>query len=392
MRTAPLFRHSRSDAALALAALCQGAAVAALLRAAPGVAAALGLGVGLWWASNTLSHNHLHNPLFRARWLNGLFSLYLSVLLGVPQTIWRRRHLWHHGGERPRGSSRPLPLGALGALEVAAVAALFLALLCLAPRLFLTVYLPGYALGLLLCQLQGHFEHARDGGRDLRGVSYYGALYNLLWFNDGYHAEHHRYPGEHWSRLPARREAVAPRAPAPSAQPPLLRWLDGGLQGVALGWLERLALRPGWVQRFVLRSHERALAALLPRLPRPPRRVLIVGGGLFPRTARALRRLLPEAELTLLDRDPAHLALARRQLGEEAAERLRFRCASFTGPGDEGDADLVVVPLAFVGDRAALYREGGPPRLVHDWLWRARGRAGVVVSPFLLKRLNLVAP
>ena len=49
------------------------------------------------------------------------------------------------------------------------------------------------------------------------------------------------------------------------------------------------------------------------------------------------------------------------------------------------------VPLALVGDRSAVYTAAGPPRLVHDWLWRRRG-PGVVVSWLLLKRLNLVAP
>ena len=50
--------------------------------------------------------------------------------------------------------------------------------------------------------------------------------------------------------------------------------------------------------------------------------------------------------------------------------------------------DLIVVPLAYVGDREALYRGEGPPLLVHDWIWRRRG-ASVVISPLLLKRLNL---
>jgi hypothetical protein len=53
-------------------------------------------------------------------------------------------------------------------------------------------------------------------------------------------------------------------------------------------------------------------------------------------------------------------------------------------------ADLVVIPLAFVGDRdrclPAPARDAG---LVHDWMWRPRGE-GARVSWLLLKRLNLV--
>src|SRR4051794_12608155 len=97
--TRRLFRTSSRDALLAGAALGQGALVAAgvcLVRSGLGAlpwAAAIAL--GLWWNSNTVSHNHLHNPLFRARSLNRAFSIYLSVLTGVPQAIWRARHFAH---------------------------------------------------------------------------------------------------------------------------------------------------------------------------------------------------------------------------------------------------------------------------------------------------------
>ena len=48
------------------------------------------------------------------------------------------------------------------------------------------------------------------------------------------------------------------------------------------------------------------------------------------------------------------------------------------------EPDLVVIPLAFVGDReSVLYRAPPAPRvLVHDWIWRRRAdrRHSVVVS------------
>ena len=53
-------------------------------------------------------------------------------------------------------------------------------------------------------------------------------------------------------------------------------------------------------------------------------------------------------------------------------------------------ADLVVLPLAFDGDRDAIYAHPpAPVVVVHDWIWRRRGE-GYVVSFLLLKRLNLV--
>ena len=52
--------------------------------------------------------------------------------------------------------------------------------------------------------------------------------------------------------------------------------------------------------------------------------------------------------------------------------------------------DVLVIPLSFDGDRAAVYAR--PPAravIVHDWIWRVRGTSRLV-SPWLLKRLNLV--
>jgi len=42
------------------------------------------IALGLWWNSNTVSHNFIHRPFFRRRPANRLFAAYLSVLLGSP--------------------------------------------------------------------------------------------------------------------------------------------------------------------------------------------------------------------------------------------------------------------------------------------------------------------
>jgi fatty acid desaturase len=356
-----VLRHSRWDALpVALAVLHGGALLA--LPAAPVVA------VGLWWNSNTVAHYFLHRPFFRGRALNIAFALYLSVLLGVPQTLWRERHLAHHAC-RPW---RLCPSRQLG-VESALIVALWAALLALAPAFFLTAYLPGYLAGLGLCWLHGHYEHA---GGDT--ISHHGALYNFLFLNDGYHVEHHADPSEHWTRLPHH----ARLATRPSAWPAVLRWLETPW----LERLERLVLRSRHLQRFLLDRHERAFAALLPRLP-DLRRVGIVGGGLWPRTALVLRRLLPQARLAVIDRSAENLAAAAPLLpaGVEVIN-------DFYDPSRMNGFDLLVIPLSLLGDRAALYRRPPAPAvLVHDWVWRRRGE-GVVVSWLLLKRLNLVKP
>ncbi len=169
------------------------------------------IALGVWWNSNTVSHNFIHRPFFRPRWLNRLFSLYISLLLGIPQSRWRDLHLSHHAGTggRFRRSGDT-------AMESVSILLLWTALAVLKPHFFMLVYLPGYALGLALCWCQGYYEHAA-------GVtSHYGAIYNLLCFNDGYHAEHHARPGRHWTEL-----ARVPAADAVTSRwPPLLRWID----------------------------------------------------------------------------------------------------------------------------------------------------------------------
>ena len=145
----------------------------------------------------------------------------------------------------------------------------------MSPRFFLLTYVPGYLAGLVLCAAQGRWEH--DGER---AVSHYGRIYNWLFFNDGYHAEHHADPGIHWSEMP--RRAKVGQASACQSR----------LNLRALELLERLVLRSPYLQDFVLRTHRRAFRALLPRL-RSVHRVAIIGGGLFPRTALILRELLP---------------------------------------------------------------------------------------------------
>src|SRR5262249_45302392 len=150
----------------------------------------------------------------------------------------------------------------------------------------LTCYLPGYLGGLALCWLHGFFEHRRGT------TSHHGRIYNWLFFNDGYHIEHHRHPDAHWTCLPLHGHDAGDV----SRWPAVLRWLDT----FSLEGLERFILRSPTLQRLVLQCHERAFRKLLPHLG-TVRRVAIVGGGLWPRTAIILHRLLPAARLIVID-------------------------------------------------------------------------------------------
>lgn len=84
----------------------------------------------------------------------------------------------------------------------------------------------------------------------------------------------------------------------------------------------------------------------------------------------------PAARVTIVDADAGHLARARAHLAAAGHPEVELVHATWD-PRAPQTQDLVISGAA------------GPPRLVHDWLWRRRGR-GVVVSWPLLKRLNLV--
>jgi hypothetical protein len=278
--TTRVLRHSPRDGLFVALAAGHGALLVAL-PSAPLVA------LGLWWNANTVSHNFIHLPFFRSRAANAAFSALLSAVLGLPQTIWRDRHLAHHADRAWR--FRP---SAQLALDTAA-AAMTWAFMASQGSAVLYAWVIGWVVGLALCQVQGHYEHARGT------VSHYGALYNRLFFNDGFHVEHHARPGVHWTALPHHAAGAAPE----SRWPAVLRWLEWR----PLDALERVVLASPMLQRFVVARHERAFARVLGP-DAQIRRATIVGGGLFPRTAIVLRRLFPDAELTVVDR----LTISRR--------------------------------------------------------------------------------
>jgi hypothetical protein len=336
------------------------------------------IAMALWWNANTISHNFIHRPFFRTRAMNAAFSLYLSLLLGFPQSLWRARHLAHHFAYHPdhhleHDGARGWRGLRFESLDFVAALAPWGAMLVFAPRFVLTVYLPGYLCGLGLCALQGRYEHIRGT------VSHYGRLYNILFFNDGYHVEHHAHPGMNWRELRREWEVEGNS----SRYPAVIRWLEH----VNLCALERLVLRLPILQRFVIDRHERAFRALIAKLPpdHGMSRVGIVGGGLFPRTAIILRRLPPQWRLTLIDLSAENLDIARRFVsGDVEYVNKRF------DPAEPCDFDLLIIPLSLVGARRVIYQQPpAPVVLAHDWIWRPRGTS-VVVSWLLLKRLNLV--
>ncbi len=359
-----IFRHGAQDVLFVGLLMLHGAALAVW----PTVWT---VAIGLWWNSNTISHNFIHRPFFRSRWCNVLFSSLLSLVLGYPQSIWRDRHLAHHAGSRVRIRRTPRLW-----LEILLVTTLWTSLAWMAPTFLLGVYAPGFLLGLLFCAVHGHYEHS--GGT----TSHYGRIYNLLFLNDGYHVEHHASPATHWRLLPRQAEDLT----AGSRWPAILRCLDSPLDS-----LERLVLCSRLLQRFVLATHRCAWRQLLQAVgpAERPTRVGIVGGGLFPRTAVILAEELPEAELTIIDASQQNLLRGARMLAQAGLSRRVRTINEWFDPRRHDAFDLLVFPLAYRGSKSELRRRL-PSRMVvfHDWLWDLSGTSRVV-SWLLLKRMSL---
>jgi fatty acid desaturase len=249
-----LFRYSTRDAILVAAALSQFAYLIALFVAFPHLPwwALIPLGliwsIGISWNINGISHNFLHNPFFKSAALNRAFSILESITLGFSQVFYEQVHKDHHKGNADRpdehGQTRdplsiyrrgkggrpehpwtyvlfaffrddPKPvyrtlrrkspaLARCGVFEIA----LFIALYGVAGMTswrFLCFFLPFYYLGHCLSYLNGYYLHygANPDVPLAWGVSSYHKLYNWLWFNSGYHAEHHYRPRSHWTEMKA---------------------------------------------------------------------------------------------------------------------------------------------------------------------------------------------
>jgi fatty acid desaturase len=214
------------------------------------LAAVSGLAILFLYLTNyqCVSHYHIHIPYFRSRALNDVFSIFNSLALGVPQTLYHVHHLYHHKGNNDRrdpatgttidfassyryskdpdveegfvsfslkGPIRAeiLPLVREGirlrrttqiALEFVALGLFWLLLAWLSWRNFAFFYLPLWFLGQVLNYAENYLEHsgASHLSRLDNSVSCYNRFYNWIWFNNGYHQEHHYRPGVHWSQLP----------------------------------------------------------------------------------------------------------------------------------------------------------------------------------------------
>jgi len=210
--------------------------------------------VSVSWNINGISHNLIHNPFFRSRIVNRLFSIMESVTLGISQTFYKYVHHRHHLGnsDRPdehgntydwisiyrhgrdgkaenpwryiflsylredpkaiyREIKRKNRVDARWGIAEIAILGTTIAIGFILNWKFWFFFLPFYYLGQCCTYLNGFFLHY-VGNPDKPiawGVSSYSKWYNLLWFNNGYHAEHHFRPKMHWTRMKELHQQIA---------------------------------------------------------------------------------------------------------------------------------------------------------------------------------------
>lgn len=185
-----------------------------------------------------IAHNFIHIPFFKLGILNQIFSMFNSIGIGLPQSLYRIHHLNHHrhnnhpdtdesstyrygkNGKEENIFTYSLlgvirtDLGALyksarkqSVLPVIEILILVYFIGFLAAinwKLVLYYLVPSIFLGQVFAVWENYCEHHRaplnDRKRD--SVSCYNSFYNFIWFNNGYHQEHHYSPQVHWTEIP----------------------------------------------------------------------------------------------------------------------------------------------------------------------------------------------
>ncbi len=210
--------------------------------------------VSISWNINGISHNFIHNRYFNAAGLNRAFSVLESMCCLFSQVLYDYVHRRHHMGnsDKPAEGGETLDWLSIyrhghdghaenvwsytflsffrddpkavyrevkehdatearwGLIEIGVVAICMIGGFALNWR-FMLFFMPFWYFGHCLSYLNGYFEHF-GGNPDVPmawGVSSYHGLYNWIWFNNGYHAEHHYRPRAHWTRMKVLQRQIA---------------------------------------------------------------------------------------------------------------------------------------------------------------------------------------
>lgn len=196
-----------------------------------------------------VAHNFIHHPFFTERYLNTLFSIFNTLALGSPQSIYRVHHLLHHKynnkytetekdessiflySKKMQVPESILSYSLLGPfrtdfkylygklspafkktffLELTVMLLFWAGLIAIDVWFFIGFFLPTWYLGQSAALFENYLEHygADPENKLADSVSCYNPVYNFLWFNNGYHQEHHCKPQMHWTEIPSVRSEM----------------------------------------------------------------------------------------------------------------------------------------------------------------------------------------
>jgi fatty acid desaturase len=193
-----------------------------------------------------VAHNFIHNTFFKSDFLNGIFSISNTLSLGMPQSTYKVHHTNHHTYNNDNWDNENPPLdkssifyfgkdkqpehvlaytflsyfrldlvrlfimarkrdNALVILETLLLIATVAYLLISHTYAFFCFILPVYYLGTSFASYENYMEHygADNSSRLNDSISCYNKIYNFIWFNNGFHQEHHWKPSTHWTKIPS---------------------------------------------------------------------------------------------------------------------------------------------------------------------------------------------
>ena len=258
------FAHDHRDGVLVVLAILQFGllvcGIATLGNVAWWISLVLGLASVFLMCTNfqCIAHNFIHNPFFKDKKANIAFSMLNSILIGGSRTLYRFHHLNHHRynndlpdpvdgkakdysstwqyGDPPVSEESLLTYALLGYfrtdfkkliasarrrhllgrvfLEYLLLGLLIVVSLSTNWRGVVYFYAPVWLLGNIAAVAENYLEHygAAPGDRQRDSVSSYGRCYNLIWFNNGYHQEHHFKPQVHWTSVPELKNELPPES------------------------------------------------------------------------------------------------------------------------------------------------------------------------------------
>ena len=164
--------------------------------------------------------------------------------------------------------------------------------------------------------------------------------------------------------------------------------------------VERIIMNIPFLRDWILYTHESAIRQLFSSEEQAPQRIVVIGGGIFPRTAIIMKKLFPESQIIIQDMNEGSLKLAENYLRKTNNEGNIYYFNSMYDGTVHGTKNgsaygncsgsiygtIMVFPLAF---RGMSINSKSPYKTVkHCWIWENEPCVKqCIVSYFLMKKV-----